>query len=71
MKLKKEQEQLEKLSQSTLNMHCIICMNRKKEFAVFPCAHMLYCEDCIETVKRNNACFFCNTKINHSTKIFY
>lgn len=42
MRMKKEQELMERTEREG-TMQCIICMHQKKEFVVFPCAHMLYC----------------------------
>ncbi len=52
-------------------MQCIICMEAKKEFVVFPCSHMLYCEKCIKHVMEKKQCFFCGTAANHHCRIYY
>lgn len=46
-------------------------MHRRKEYAVFPCAHMLYCEECVKHVNNSKTCYFCNRAVTNSCRIYY
>jgi hypothetical protein len=47
---------------------CGICMNRKFDAVVLPCAHLGYCLECLGTLKE---CPMCRTPIVNRIKVFF
>jgi hypothetical protein len=48
---------------------CVVCNEKKKEYAVVPCGHLCYCASC--SVKSIENCPICRTEVDFIMKIFY
>ncbi|KAK3088291.1 hypothetical protein FSP39_017164 [Pinctada imbricata] len=50
---------------------CIVCMERERNIAVFPCGHMQLCALCFDNIMRNNSlCPVCQNHIDESRKVY-
>jgi hypothetical protein len=71
--LKSQKEELESLSQNsdqndknTLLSRCILCNNNERNVVFFPCCHLLYCNNCIDSKNiliNTKNCTNCNSEI--------
>ena len=55
------------------NNTCIICMTKRKFYAIMPCGHLLFCESCSKSVIQNvkALCPLCRGKINTISRIYF
>lgn len=49
-------------------IRCVICIDNLKEICLLPCAHLLLCEKCSETIYEE--CPLCKSKICQKIKVF-
>ena len=53
---------------------CVVCLDKEKSHAFFPCGHMCVCEACVETVTslapEKRLCPICRVPIDTSNRIF-
>ncbi|KAL4218804.1 hypothetical protein ACF0H5_021392 [Mactra antiquata] len=50
---------------------CVICFNRERNVAVFPCGHTWLCEPCTNNVmQRNRLCPVCQTRISEYRTVY-
>lgn len=49
-------------------IRCIVCIENIKEICLLPCAHLLFCENCSQTIFEE--CPLCKSKISQKIKIF-
>ena len=50
---------------------CLICLTEKKNVAVLPCRHVIYCETCMNEIakKSKNECPICRTSVSSFLKV--
>ena len=56
---------------SQSNTLCIVCFERERGIALFPCGHLQLCTQCIIHILRNNAvCPLCQTRIEEHRRVY-
>ena len=52
---------------------CTICYEKNRNVILYPCRHLVLCQNCSETIKiyNDSKCPLCRTKFNYYEKVFW
>lgn len=52
---------------------CTICYEKKRDVILYPCRHLVSCQNCAENIKilNDSKCPFCRKKYSHYDKIYW
>ena len=65
------QQKMWQFSEGMENKNCVICFERERDTAIFPCGHTHTCLQCTLAIKkRNNLCPICQQNIGEHKRVF-
>jgi len=68
--LSSEQEQLTLSLLTHEDLMCVICYDKKRQFACFPCGHFVYCDSCKPKDGNIPICPYCRAKVQRFDNVF-
>ena len=58
---------LKNVAEITTASECVVCLDRKRTFALSPCGHRAYCDKCVKLLK---ACAICRAPVQATLRVF-